>query len=107
MSLAISKFKSIFSYKIYHKSCKIQDYKFAFHGEHSVLVKMDATKNKWLQIWMTGYRSELPVPKVELVSCFLRKSIFFKMGWNAQKTKNIFFFFGGCGWVNENTWNYY
>ena len=36
MSLAISKFKSIFSYQICPKSCKIHDYKFAFHGEHSV-----------------------------------------------------------------------
>ena len=38
MSLAISKFKSIVSYQICNKSCKINAYKFAFHGEHSVLV---------------------------------------------------------------------
>ena len=37
MSLATSKFKSIFSYQLCHKSCKIHVYKFAFHGEHSVL----------------------------------------------------------------------
>ena len=36
MSLAISKFKSIFKNQICHKSCKIHAYKFAFHGEHSV-----------------------------------------------------------------------
>ena len=36
MSLAISKFKSIFKNQICHKRCKIHAYKFAFHGEHSV-----------------------------------------------------------------------
>ena len=44
MSLAISKFKSIFKNQICHKSCKIHAYKFAFHGEYSVSLDLLASK---------------------------------------------------------------
>ena len=36
MSLAISKFKTVLSYQICLKSCKMYDLKFAFHDEHRV-----------------------------------------------------------------------
>ena len=51
----------------------------------------------WNKLWMSGSQSELPVPNNYLITVFLRQKLFLKIAWNAQKTKNIFFIFNGCG----------